>query len=259
LQVERLPHPENWKSRSLLAAFGVLIFVAGSVYSVVQSVIAMNRDDYVAAMIAGGFAVFSLGLVVAIAAGKLRSNTLRAASDSTGTTLRSDPIASWFLGISMVGAIVSAALYVIFVPRGEVELPLTTPGREGRNLFLMWSLLTISAIGLIALIVRGGSGYLCVAPHGVENADVLHTRKVSWDDIVDVTDEAPKTPSRHPIVLVMKNNERPIVVPNASSYSAGGAALYWMIRHYWKHPENRTELADGRALERLRNEQFEAE
>ena len=30
-----------------------------------------------------------------------------------------------------------------------------------------------------------------------------------------------------------------------------------MIRHYWKHPENRAELTDGRALERLRNEQFD--
>ena len=42
-------------------------------------------------------------------------------------------------------------------------------------------------------------------------------------------------------------------------YAPNGAALYWMVRHYWKHPEDRAELTDGRALERLRTEQFEAE
>jgi hypothetical protein len=119
--------------------------------------------------------------------------------------------------------------------------------------------LTLSAIGLIALIARGGSGYLRVAPHGIENADIVHTRKVSWDDVIEVTDEAPKTPSRDPIVLVTKNDERPIVVGNASGYAPNGAALYWMIQHYWKHLENRAELTDGRALERLRNEQFDPE
>ena len=30
-----------------------------------------------------------------------------------------------------------------------------------------------------------------------------------------------------------------------------------MIQPYWKHPENRAELTDGRALERLRKEQFD--
>jgi hypothetical protein len=46
---------------------------------------------------------------------------------------------------------------------------------------------------------------------------------------------------------------------NAGGLVPNGAALYWMIRHYWLHPENRIELTDGRALERLRNEDFEPE
>lgn len=32
-----------------------------------------------------------------------------------------------------------------------------------------------------------------------------------------------------------------------------------MARHYWRHPEDRNELTDGRALDRLRNDQFEPE
>jgi hypothetical protein len=29
-----------------------------------------------------------------------------------------------------------------------------------------------------------------------------------------------------------------------------------MVRHYWRHPDDRSELTDGRALERLRDEPF---
>ncbi|HJT95768.1 MAG TPA: hypothetical protein VJ777_28145, partial [Mycobacterium sp.] len=109
-----------------------------------------------------------------------------------------------------------------------------------------------------ALIVRRRTGYLRLAPHGIESADIRHTRNASWDDITDITDEAPKKTSHQPIVFGTRD-AKPIVVNNASGYAPNGAALYWMIRHYWKHPENRDELADGRALERLRNEQFEPE
>jgi hypothetical protein len=42
----------------------------------------------------------------------------------------------------------------------------------------------------------------------------------------------------------------------AGSYPPEGRALRRIVHCYWKHPENRHELTDGRALERLRNEDF---
>lgn len=254
-----LPTPPNWADRlPVLARFGFLLFVGGAIFSVAQSATAVHRGDYIAATITGGFAVFSSGLVLAIAVGRLRSNTLRGVSAATGTTFHPDPAATWFLGIALVGAIVSSAFYVIFVPRGHVDIPFTSPGGGGRSLSLMWSLLIIALGGLVALIVRRRTGYLRLAPHGIESADIRHTRNASWDDITDITDEAPKKTSHQPIVFGTRD-AKPIVVNNASGYAPNGAALYWMIRHYWKHPENRDELTDGRALERLRNEQFEPE
>jgi hypothetical protein len=255
LPVKELPYPENWKKWPVLAVLGLLMFVAGTVYSVAQAAMAIHRGDYIAATITGGLAVFTFGAVASIVAVKLRSSTLRGVSDSTGTTLRPDPVAMWFLGIALVGAVCGAAFYVIFVPRGEVDIPFTTPGREARNLSLMWGLLIIAASGLVALIVRRRSGYLRLAPNHFENADIRHTQKRAWRDVIDVTDQAPKKPSHEPIVFVMKD-AKPIVVNNAGGYAPNGAALYWMIRHYWKHPEDRAELTDGRALERLRTEQF---
>ena len=255
----KLPQPENWKKRPILPVLGFLLFVAVSAYSLAQTVTAVHRGDYVAATITGGFAVCSFGAVLSIAAGKLRSNTLRGESDSTGTTLRPDPVAIWLLGIAFAGAMVSAAFFVIFVPRGDVDIPFDTPGRENiRNLSLMSALLIIAVVGLVALIVRGRSGHLRLSPDGFDHSDISQTRNGSWDDITDVTDTAPNKPTRHPISFVMKD-EKPIVVQNASGYAPSGAALYWMIRHYWKYPENRAELSDGRALERLREEQFDRE
>jgi len=256
--VTSLPQPDNWKNRPVLIGLSFLFAVAVIVYSVAQAVTAVHRGDYVAALITSGFAVFSLGLVAAIVVAKLRSNTLRGVSDSTGTTLRPDPAGPWLLAVALVGAICSAALYVVFVPRGGVDIPFTVPVRQGRSLSLMWALLIIAVGGLIALIVRGGLGHLRLSPDGVEYSDIMHTRMGTWNGVTAVTDTAPNKTARHPISFVVKD-EKPIVVKNASGYAPSGAALYWMVRHYWKHPENRAELTNGRALERLRDEQFEAE
>jgi hypothetical protein len=253
-----LPAPENWRNRPYLAMFGIAMFIALAVYSVAQTVTAVNRADYVAATITGGFAVLSSGAVLAIAASKLRSRTLRGVSDSSGTTLRPDPVAIWVLGVAFVGAMVSSAFYVVFDLRGEVDLPFTTPGREGRSFSLMSALLVISTMGLIGLMMRGRSMHLRLAPHGFEYADIMRTRSGSWDDVANVSDEARRERAYHPITFVLKES-KPVLVHNASGYGPSGAAVYWMVRHYWKHPEDRAELTDGRALERLRNEDFDPE
>ncbi|KUH82063.1 hypothetical protein AU186_09900 [Mycobacterium sp. GA-1999] len=118
----------------------------------------------------------------------------------------------------------------------------------------MISLLVLSLTGLAAILRRPGAAYLRIGPDGVENADILRTRNARWADIVDITDMADKR-TRNPIVLVL-NDAQSIVVPNADRYEPDFGPLYWMVRHYWKHPEDRDELTDGRALERLRNAQF---
>ena len=61
---------------------------------------------------------------------RIGSNTVHGESDSTGTTLRPDPVVVWFIGIALVGAILSAAFFVIFVPRGGVDIPFSAPGRR---------------------------------------------------------------------------------------------------------------------------------
>ena len=47
------------------------------------------------------------------------------------------------------------------------------------------------------------------------------------------------------------------VINGADTYTPGGAVLYRMVRHYWRHPEQRAELADGRAPARYRRGDFD--
>jgi hypothetical protein len=90
---------------------------------------------------------------------------------------------------------------------------------------------------------------------GIEHANILRTRRSRWEDVVDILDKADK-PARNPLVCVVRG-AKPVVVPNADRFGSSGPALYWMTRHYWQQPKNRDELVDGRALDRLRGEQFD--
>jgi hypothetical protein len=256
--VGRGPAPPNWTNNvAAVVVLGVLILGGGIVYFLAQTVFALQRGSVPAALTAGGLAVFCCGFGGALAVTVLTSAKRYADCSDAGTTVRVHPAIAWSYGIASLGGVVGSACYIAFVSFGTTELPLTTPGRETVNRYLMISLLVLSLAGLAALIKRRETGYLQLGPDAVESADLLRTRTTRWDDIVDVIDKAHRQ-TRNPIVLVVKD-AKPVVIPNADRYASSGGALYWMVRNYWKHPEDRDELTDGRALERLRNEQFDAQ
>jgi hypothetical protein len=248
--------PPNWNDKvTALVLVCVPFFVGGIAYFFAQTIVATLRGSAPAAVTAGGLAVFFCGSAGAFCVTLVMSAERYADWSRAGITVRIHPAILWCYGIALLGAVVGSACYIMFVSLGTVELPLATPGRETVNRYLMISLLVLSLTGLVALVRRRGRAYLRIGPDGVESADILRTRSAPWDDIVDITDKGDKR-ARNPIVFIMKD-AKPIVVPNADRFASSGAALYWMVRYYWQHPVDRDELTDGRALERLRNEQFE--
>jgi hypothetical protein len=238
-----------------MAYFGILVCIGAALYSVAQTVVALMNGTPLAALTAGGLAVFFWGMVAALAITLLASAEGHADSSSTGTTVRVHPAIAWSYGVALLGGIVGSASYLVFVARGVVELPLGAPGGGGITRYLMAALLAISAISFVALLRSREPGCLQVGVEGIKHADMFRTRTARWDDIVAITDAAKKK-ARNPIVFAVANGEQ-VVVPNADRYASSGAALYWMARHYWRHPDNRDELTDGRALDRLRNERFD--
>jgi hypothetical protein len=254
--MKRLPTPTNWVSGlSLLAKFGLLVGVGGAVYSAAQTVVALLRGSLLGALTAGGLTIFFGASIAAVACTLLVSARADAGWNGSGTTVRVHPSIAWCYGVALFGGAVGSACYLAIVLRGGTDLPFAVAGRGGATRYLMAALLAVSVIGLIALLRTRESGHLRVGPDGIEHADMFRTRSARWEDVVEVTDKADKR-ARNPIVFVVKG-AKPIVVPNADRYGSSGGASYWMARHYRQHSADRDELADGRALERLRNEQFD--
>jgi hypothetical protein len=121
---------------------------------------------------------------------------------------------------------------------------------------LMASAVIVAISGLFTAYRRGGMGYLKLTSTGIENANVAFTKSFAWDDVVKVTDRAETKRTRKAIVLSLQDGSEEII-EGADLYVPRGAALYWMVRHYWHNPEDRPELTDGRALDRLREGRFE--
>ena len=198
-----------------------------------------------------------LGALLALGIGRVRASTLRGESDSTGTTLRGDPLVGYFLCLSFIGAAVSSGLY-LFAPHGNETILFSAAGRDLVNQYYMGCLFIVSLIALPVMFRRHRSIYFRLAADEVEYSDTTRPITRTWVDVTDITDEEVKRPSHRPISILVKN-DKPILIRNAGGFVPDAPALYWMVRHYWKHPENRAELTDGRALERLRNQQFEPE
>jgi hypothetical protein len=250
------PLPPNWVSGfSALAKFGLLICIGGVVYSAAQMVVALRDGSAWAALTAGGLTVFFLGFLGTVSVTVLASTKRHAEWSAAGTTVRVNPTIAWFYAIALFGGVVGSSCYLFFVSRGLADLPFATPGGGRVNRHLMISLLVLSVSGLIALLRTREPGYLHVGVDGIEHANMLRTRRARWEDVVDVTDKSDKR-ARNPVVFVVKG-AKPVVVPNADRYGSIGPALYWMARHYLQHPDDRNELVDGRALDRLREERFD--
>jgi hypothetical protein len=204
-----------------------------------------------------GWACFPLAVLAAIGLTSSGRVSLRAESDPTGTTVLPDRLFGILCVAGLVTVIPTGVLFIIFVPRGEIDIPMS----RGMQIFspaLMSGAVLVAVLGLITAWRRGGMGYVKLTSAGLDNANIAFTKSVYWDDVVDVKDSSEEKRTRKAIVLCLRDGSEEIV-GSADLYVPTGAALYWMVRHYWKHPENRAELADGRALDRLRNEQFEAQ
>ena len=251
-QLDNAPPPPHWRPNLTAWTWvGVAVFVAGTVYCVVQAATSVAHGSALGALIAGGLAVTCAGAMAALAVTFTVSAVRYRESGGSATTLRVHPAIAVLYGIALAGAVPASSLYLIFSDRESVRM-LFGGGMVVR--FLMAALLALSLLGLIGLVRSREPGRLRLTATGVEHATFLGTRSARWDQITDIADTAGNR-AVHPIVLAVRD-AKPIVVSNADRYGDGGPAVYWMVRHYWRHPQNRGELADGRALQRLAVVQF---
>lgn len=255
----KLPAPDNWSHRLGVAVLlGSVLTLSGALCAVWVANL-VSRGEYPTA----AFAIGLLPLISWLVLGLARVQTGRVYAgvsyDSAGTDFRSSRAGTVSANICVSALIASGIIFVWFSRVGRIEIPMNGSQRIYYPI-AVGALVCWLVYCLRRAIVMGCWGYLKLSPHGFEVANVLHATAIgSWADVVNVVDEAPKGKNgRCPAVMVMKDGP-PQVINSLDTVWPHGNALYWMIRHYWLHPENRGELANGRAIERLRAQDFEVE
>lgn len=256
MSVLTMPEPANWstgRARVVWICGAVAVVLSGSVYWAVRAVL---RGEYLTVIGLSGIVVFPLLMVMALALVMLGRTSLRGSFDSSGSTLRTDRTFEGCFYVGLVATIVGGAVLVRYLPTGTLAIPMS----RGWQIFspaLVVVAIVFAVIGLVSAWRRGGLGYVKLTPAGVDIANILSTQSVRWDDIVGVADYSDvNTKTRKAIVLRLEDGVEK-VVDGADFYAPRGAGLYWMVRHYWRHPDKRAELTDGRALERLSGQRFD--
>jgi hypothetical protein len=181
--------------------------------------------------------------------------SLRAETDSDGTVLRPDRLFSTLMIVGFAFVVPSGLVFIVYAPTGRLDIPISR-GYQIFSPIVMAIAVVAAVVGLVSVLRRGGIGYLKLTPEGIDIANIISTKYVDWDDVVDVKDDTDtKRRTRKAIVFCLKDGSEEIV-DGADFYVPRGAALYWMVQHYWHHADDRAELTDERALERLRDERF---
>lgn len=256
MSVLTLPEPANWPVDG--HRLGRLTLVSAAFFTALIFVGAFSllRGAYMEAFVGVGFL---LPLVLAVIALQLvaRGHTaLRADHDSTGTLLRPDRTFST-LGLSAFGvAIPIGIIFVIFTLTGDLHM---FPSRRGQaGAVVLGCLATGTAVwALIIAWRRGGIGYVKLAPSGLDIADIKNTEFVSWDDVLAVADHSESNKKTRKAIVLRLRDGTEKTIDGADFYVPNGVGLYWMVRHYWRHADDRAELTDGRALGRLREGRFD--
>lgn len=255
VSVLELPEPAGWRGNraSLLIAlvFGALLAAAYAYLGVLAAI----RGNYLTTVVAAGWTTFLGAFVVALLNVRLGRTTARTTGDASGLTVLPDRRFSALLLVGIVAALPSTVLFAVYAPTGAIDFA-TTRGLRG-VLAVAAGLAAVTAIwGLVTAWRRGGVGHVKLTPAMVESADILATRLFEWDDIVDVSDHAESRKARRAVVLRLGGGKEE-VISMADIYLPRGAALYWLVRHYWRHPEDRAELVDERAGKRLSSGAFD--
>jgi hypothetical protein len=258
-----LPKPEGWNTRYLL--FGsLLVFAAcGGAYFAFKTVLALAHTHWLASAIGTAAAVALLIPAVWIALMLTGVGRLRASADETGTTLGVVAMIKW-TGIWFGAVVVGIVLYLVF----GSHVTEFSPDFRVRSFGWLGIALLAGVLGL-GLVFRAGRRELPalrLSAGGVDFHDAISRFTLAWGQISDITGVLPASADKNkrsgngfrPIVFEHRDGE-PAVIPNAALYAPGGRVLFWMIRHYWRHPQERAELANGVAVERLRAGRFTAE
>ena len=226
----------------LFGPFGLFTLAWGFSY--------LARGEYLSAIVALGFATFALGLVVMLAVIASRRVTPRVTCEDGGTTVRPDRRVDVLLMASTFGAFFAMAVYALFAPLDMIVIRVPR-GDERYFVITCAAAVLVGVLSLWQIVRRRGTSYLRLTVDGLETGNTVSTARRGWDEVTEVTGRPQTARQSGGTTYIMTADGRTRVLPS-DWYTPGGHALREFVRHYWQHPEDRDELADDRAADRLR-------
>jgi hypothetical protein len=236
---------------SVSTAYICVLFGPFGLFCLVWTFLFVGRAEVLSAVVALGFSAFALGLVAMVAVLASRKVNPRVSCHDGGVTLRPDVRIDRYLMVSTIGVFLGMVVYSVFAPLGMLTIP--TPG-EDRKYFVL-SCAAGSVVGLFTLrqVARQrGMSLLRLTTTGIEMGSTVSTAKRSWDDVDDIADKPRNSHRSSGATFITSKDGRTRTFPS-DWYTPDGEALRNLILFYWQHPDLRLELADGRAVERLKS------
>jgi hypothetical protein len=226
-----------------------LLFGPFGLFCLAWAFIYVTRGEFLSAVVALGFSVFTMGLVVMSAIIASRKVTPRVERDDDGIIVRPDRRVDILLIGATFGAYIAMAVYAIFAPLGMIAI--AVPRDDTRYfVFSCGAATLVGTFSVLQIIRRGGTSYVRMTVDGLELGNTVSSVERTWDEVTDVADRAQNAHHTSGTTYLMTADGRTRILPS-DWYAPGGHRLREFVRFYWKHPEHRDELTDGRGAQRL--------
>lgn len=206
--------------------------------------------EVLSGLVALGGSIFCLGFVISGCKSLPGQVKPRVRSDREGTTFLPDRGIEIPLQVGMAGALMSSVLILVLLPAGRLAIPVPPNMRYALPFTASFLVVAIAPM-LWRNLRRGSMSHLRLTEQGFEFLQGWRPQSADWSLVEDVTSEAPQPKKSPPSAIVFLLSDGTVLSFTASAYTPGGVAMRNLVQFYWRHPEAREELNDGRAAERL--------
>jgi len=233
----------------IAAAYLCLLFAPLGMFSLVWAFIYFTRAEFLSALVALVFGLFAVGFVAMLLVVAQKRTTPRVAYDASGTTFRPDAKADGFLTMSTVAVFLGMLLYAICAPQGMLVIPVPS-GNQRQYVYACIAGVLVGLPSMWQIIKQRGMSRLRMTTEGIEVGGAVSTKRLTWDELSDVADRPRNGRHSTGTTYIVTADGHTRTLPS-DWYTPGGRAFRELVRFYWRHPEAREELTDGRAVRRL--------
>lgn len=243
------------KSRARLT-LTLVCAVVGALFFTGWSVSWLSRGSYLTAVIMLGGGTFCATSVFLLAYALSGTPRPRTECGPDGTVIRPQRFVDLVAHIGIISAVLAAALYLVCAPLGMVDYQPTGVMRVTVPSGCVF--IVVFGAPIVYRMFSRGESYLRLHPGGFEvwNGGWGIFKQAAWDELEEVLDRPARGRSigRDMVVFVLPKHRSAMFV---SDHITGHShALREWVRFYWRHPEFRDELVDGRGLQRLDERRF---